>query len=579
MNYGAYGTNGPRRVPRYDLGDHEAATGLERRTEPWSVEDVYDEIRRRAAVYRDRRELIVDYYRIGFHLAFPLPLKKRPTELPVGVIGDRPYPWLIWLGWELEERWRIFAAADRMGADGSLLADELTALASWSSYDADYGGAGLVTAALASPLCDVLERGGPSADLARTVGERIVGESITRCAEAWKSGPPYQLTDMHNIRCITLFRGAQLASAVGSPGADVLQRRALQVFRSWVELRAADRPLVEGSAYDGYLLDSMTDWLQARPDADELAAEAREPLTETVVGWAHLALPGRPDLLAPLGDTEGEMPYWTVPALRISRWLGRTDLSAWLRRLPLARIPAAGLTEALTLPDGDGAIEPDTHDQLASRTHRTGWDTSDLLVAVAAGRTPMGHLHLDGGHVVIGWHGRCWITDPGYQQYRPGIERDYSIGTEAHNAPVIGGHAQSVRAVVRAGDGLDLGACYEGLPADAVVRRRVRLDADRVVVTDEISGVPDGTEVTTHWLGGAGLGWAFVDGWARLSDGQRAFWIAWDSGEITAGQLGRHDGSRGPLRLRVSTHARGGALRQQWSFVTDTAATWNPPSP
>src|ERR1035438_1793615 len=70
----------------------------------------------------------------------------------------------------------------------------------------------------------------------------------------------------------------------------------------------------------------------------------------------------------------------------------------------------------------------------------------DLLAVMGLSRGPMSHLHPDGGQLILGWQGRFWITDPGYQQYRPGDERDYTLGLQAHNAPMIGGTAQTLRA-------------------------------------------------------------------------------------------------------------------------------------
>jgi hypothetical protein len=260
----------------------------------------------------------------------------------------------------------------------------------------------------------------------------------------------------------------------------------------------------------------------------------------------------------------------------------------------LERLPAAALA---AIPDhadfwkrdfATPRVEP--REQLASVTLRTGWKRSDLLAAVGMPRCPMGHLHTDGGQVILGWHGRFWITDPGYQQYRPGQEREYTIGPQAHNAPVIDGVAQTRRdarllvletdAAGRQHAALDLTGGYAALPDGASVRRDIWLipgEVPAVVVRDTFAGLNAGVEVRTHWLGGAYLAWAFPQGWARLSDGERALWIGTSPGALEAGKLNLHEGSRGPLTLEhVATLPEGKGTRW-WVFRGETATGWEPP--
>lgn len=575
------------RLVRYDTTEHEHADGLDRRSRPWTRDDVLSEIGRRARTYLDAHELTVHYYRIGFQFAFRLPVADRPTEFPTGILGEKPYPWLIWLGWELEERWRVLAAASRLIPElseraESTLAQEFSAFAGWSSFDGDGDHAALMTAAVSSAVADVLSHASDHSDAvigpARIAANRIVSESIGPwVVAAWPAEPPYEMVDMHNIRCITLLRGAQLATVAQHEHAPALRERAAQVFGEWLRLRQQDsEPLVEGAAYDGYLLDTVTEWLP--PDLRPLGAEA---LSTTVSGWAHLALPGRIDLLAPIGDTEGEMTFWASAAARICRWYGLAPETVWLRRFPLSRLPGGALADAsllAELPVEGSDLVPGRHEQLSTVTVRTGWDAADILVAVGASRTPMGHLHFDGGNVVIGWRNRFWITDPGYQQYRAGAERDYTIGPLAHNVPVIAGIAQTIRAATllnSAADtvSLDLTGCYGGLPPDAQVRRDVALAAGTIAVRDTITGLAPGTDIATNWLIGAGLALSFVDGQVRISDGHRALWIATSSGDLNANDVLRHEGTRGALHL-----CHHGAAPRWWIFVTDEAGGWDPPA-
>lgn len=164
---------------------------------------------------------------------------------------------------------------------------------------------------------------------------------------------------------------------------------------------------------------------------------------------------------------------------------------------PPPHLPRERLLQNLLAPIGD--VQP------ATTVARTGYCADDVAVVVAASRTPTSHLHHDGGHLTLGWQERWWITDPGYQQYRLGAERDFTIGPLAHNAPVLDGLAQSSRAVkarareLPAGHGneLDLTACYAGLPAGAHITRQVHLRGDRALVVDRFTGLSPGTSAGT----------------------------------------------------------------------------------
>ncbi len=396
-----------------------------------------------------------------------------------------------------------------------------------------------------------------------------------------------------NIPLIALVRSAQLARVVGSPRQAALDAKARKVFQGWCRLRLGDAHYTEGAAYDGYLMDTITDWLAGLPDRGELLGEARDGFRSLADQWMGLSLPGRPDLQAPLGDAEPEMTFWATALVRIGGWYEWREVNWFLHRFPLQRMRADGLVAAYgqKMQASTDAPVAGPQELPNALSLRTGWDQGDLLAVMGLSRGKMGHLHPDGGQIILGWQGRFWITDPGYQQYRLGDERDYTLGVQAHNAPVIGGTAQTLRVpkvefLETNAHGwqharVDLSGCYKGLRPGASVQRELWLINDgglAVVARDSLSSLGKDVEISTSWQGGHHLGWAFRDGWTRLSDGQHALWMGTVPGVLEASGLTRHTGTRGPLTLTHAATLPEGQGARWWIFWLDPKAGWTPPS-
>jgi hypothetical protein len=596
----------PRAAPAaplaYDLSAYELAPALRQKEHPWTARELKEAIKDRVAVEKQRRQVDVYYYRIGYTMSYPLPLTARPTrlELPVG-IPKTSYPWLIWLSWDLEERWRLLDVAWRRFGDreaGVLLQRELAALSGWDHFNEADGNVGLVTGHIAASLSVALadSSGWEPARLrsARAAAEALIERDVWPWFQTrW---PERELTPglIGNIPVITLVRSAQLARVIGSPRQAALEQRSREVLSAWRRFRTGAEHYTEGAGYDGYLLDSITEWMAGLPDRPQVLRESRDAFRSQAEHWIGLTVPGRCDLQAPLGDVEPEMTFWATALMRFAWWYDWRDARWLLHRFPSERMRAPALTFALAqgswLGRADGP-RAGPHELPNALSLRTGWEQEDLLAVVGLSRGNVGHLHADGGQLILGWQGRCWITDPGYQQYRPGEERSYTLGAEAHNAPVVGGVAQTRRAarveLLQTGAAgrqhgrVDLSACYEGLPAGAAIHRDVWLVNDgggAVVARDTLSSLEKDVPVSTSWHGGAYLAWAFRQGWVRLSDGERALWVGTYPGTLEAAQLTRHPGSRGPLTLTQTAALPEGQGVRWWVFVCDSTNGWQPPS-
>ncbi len=598
----------------YDTSTFELSSQTARGLHHYTIGNITQTLRLRVVQEKQRQELAVFYYRIQHTMAFPLPVDKRPNQMPKGIPNLAAYPWLTWLSWALEERWRLLLTAWDLLDDqaaGELLQQELAALAGWDSFVEWNGQAGLALGHIAGVLALALQHPArwqpPLLAKAKQAAHHLISQdTLPWYAERWAAAKPYGPTDIHNIPVIALVRSAQLARILEHPMTGEMDQRAAAVLQAWSQLRIAPTLLhTEGTAYDGYLMDSVTDWLHGLPERDniqraELLASCEPAFRSLIQHWVHSALPGRIDLSVPISDVEPEMPFWMSVLARVTSWQNDSDGRWLLQYMPPDRLPAATLTWLLTHPTLlTTAAEVPT--ALPKRlpnmiTLRTGWASDDILVAAGASLSKMSHLHHDSGHIVIGWQNRFWVTDPGYQQYRDGDERNFSIGEEAHNGLRIGGaqqrerNAQIIDLQQHANQQLaqlDLTDCYVDLPSGARVARSLRLltqtQQSLVTVTDEVSGLIAGTAVAIAWQLGAHLAVAFCEGWVRLSNGTQTLWMSsWQDPAtqvwIDPSQLTRHTGSRGPLTLHQHyAVAQSGTVRH-WLFVLEPTATWSLPT-
>jgi len=586
----------------YETSAFELDPSIPCEAAPWTQADLTLTLRDRTIRELARREMLINYYRIGYPLAYALPVNRRPTmaELPIG-IASLTYPWLIWLVWALEERWRILHTSWRQQGDpnaGRKLQQELGALAGWDHFYEMNNEVGLITGhiagVLALALADESDWDPACLSAVRTTADVLLNRDIAPWfPEQWPESQPLNPQRLHNIPVIALVRAAQLARVRGHHLTNTLDQQAITVLQTWAGYRTGPEHHTEGTAYDGYLMDSLTGWLGALPQRNALLAATSAAFRSQADQWIGLTLPGRLDLHAPLCDTEAEMPFWINALQRFANWYDWSDARWLLHRIPLGRLPAATVAEMA----GESAQAPVTAAPLAALreqanavTFRSGWTRRDFSIALSLPRNPLHHMHHDGGHLIFGWQGRYWITDPGYQQYRPGEERDYTIGSAAHNAPVINGMAQTANAGqllaldaagVQPHACMDLSRCYAGLPTQAEIRRDLWIGKDAgplVVLRDRFEGLEHDSKIDFHWLGGAQLAWAFVSGWARLSDGQHALWLGTPGDSLAPSLLGRHPGSRGPLSLGHTTLLSAGHGERWWVLWGDAAGGWIPPT-
>ncbi|CAK0750165.1 Heparinase II/III family protein [Gammaproteobacteria bacterium] len=534
--------------------------------------EIDGQLRHRAAEQLRARRLVVDYYRIRRRVAYPLPVPSLLIpDIRVAELSN--YPWATWMLWALEERMTTLGLAVQWLSDDAarraVLAD-LAALAQWPQYrqypqpDLSSAHAGRilwrashwqwagqetlqnVRRACARHVADLL----PLSD--RQFGSIRTHEDILH------HKTPEAL--LHNIHVIGTVGAALTAAAAGHPADEVLNSRVEALLRATFVLRA--RGLSEGVAYDGYVLDFVADWLNILPEAQR-AAILDHPGLKTYRDESYmLAAPGTAEQVAELGDVEPrEMPFH-LSALAKLQGLRRDPYAAWhLWRARLNWLRSDALA-ALRLLPADLATQtplPGPLDAHYAAVLRTGWEADDLAVALSCTNSPAGHIPCDSGTLVLGTRGTWLISDPGYQQYAKGDEREFTVGPTAHNAPLINGLAQTQKrprrlALENLGPGVqhvavDLTACYPlGASAVSVVRHVWLLGKNLVVVGDQIqtkSLVP----ITYYWHGHPGAAWWVEANWAGITLDDVQLGMISPQVPVSLANLQKLPGSRGQTTL------------------------------
>ena len=550
-------------------------------------------MRRRAQWQLRQTRLVVDYYRIGRKIAYPLPL--ADLVIPeVRVPSISTYPWATWLLWTLEERIDCLGwAAEWFGDERArqAAAEDLAAMASWPTYQ-QYSSPDLSSAHAARILWTASTRWHwLSEDLRRSVREACVRHveavlpasdkiyaSVGTKEDILHRDAPHAL--LHNIPLIGTVGAVLTATAVGHSAAPMLNARVQALFGAVLDLRSKGHS--EGVAYDGYVLDFVADWLATLTEPERSAVLDHPNLNHYLEQSTMLGAPGAVEQVAELSDVEPlQMPFHLSAQAKLLQ-LQPQPVRSWLMgRCPLAVLPAGALASLREVPDVPSGKAPPAGalDAHYAAVLRSGWEAEDLAVAVACSNSPMGHIHGDSGTLVIGTRASWLVADPGYQQYVRGEEREFTVGAAAHNAPLINNHGPSQKrprrivledvspSVHRVA--IDLTACY---PAGASLKTLVRhvwlSGRNLVVVADQVEAAKS-PQATYHWHADPAAAWWFEDGWALITRGDARLWLTCSQGRLSGADLHRLPGSRGQLSLASTIDGAGPVVWWVFALATD----------
>ncbi len=546
-------------------------------------------IARRARTHVSQSRLLVDYYRIGRKLSYPLPLTSLSVpDVVVPTIPD--YPWATWMLWALEERINALGwAAEWIGDESARRAAvaDLAALAQWPKYQqyampdlsSAHAARILSTAATAWQWVANDLRGSLHEACVRHVAQvlpdsdRLYG-FVRSKEDVLRHHDPYEL--LRNIPVIGTIGAALTAAAARHPTATPLNARVKALFTATLELRRDG--FSEGAGYDGYVLDFVADWLGTLSEADRSPILDHPNLKQYLEQSYMLGAPGAVERLAELSDVEPQQMPFHLSAQAKLLGLRRDSARSWLlARCPLDWLRSDALAALHRAADEPAAKAPPAGalDAHYATVLRSGWEADDLAVAIACSHSPMSHIQCDSGTLVAGTKGTWLIADPGYQQYAHGDERNFTIGPEAHNAPLINGSAQIKKQPRRltlgdTGPGvhhaaIDLAACYPPALALRKLVRHVWLVGNRaVIVADQIEAETP-PQATYHWHAHPACAWWFEANWAMVTLNDVHLWLTCPNRQLSGANLHRLPGSRGQLTLVSTLDAAGPVV--WWAFI------------
>ena len=534
---------------------------------------VRKEILRRAENFADDRVLVADFYRIYRKLAYPLPV--REIYHPDFHVNDIPrYPWEIWMLWDLEQRVFSLGWAAQWTGNAEyreLVRRDIEALAGWPEYDARETPhlAGAHAARLMAAAYENWDWLGEETRAA-------IREGLNRLVDSypeWLGDGRLEMDSegellassgrhLHNIPTIAIIGRSIAARLCNHPLRGKLERHAEALVKAQLKLREID--YTEAVGYDGYILDFVADWLPGASEQFRSEVLADSNLAVMLRQSWITAAPGNLMNVAPLNDVEPrEMPFHASAQIKLAamgysdphqRWyLGKLPPS-WLRSDALVALDGIRLVGEAAEPE-DGAANG-----LYAMALRSGWEASDLAVVMSVCESSVGHIQKDNGTVLIGTGGRWLIDDPGYQQYVPGLEREFTLGSSAHNYPVIGEEGmQNTNSVKRLAleqpDGIscmavDITGGYGETAGVSSVQRKVWLAGDSLVaVADIVEFTVEPEVISYHWQINPEAAFWLDGGAVRICLDNESLWVTCAGEALEGDMIRRLPGTRGQITI------------------------------
>lgn len=550
---------------------------------PKPIPSIKRELGRRARHYLTREMVEVDYYRIRQRSFFPIPVTNFPEQQSF-VRGLPNYPFGIWLLWELENRILALGWHGELSGNNAVkeaVATDLFGLCQWRQLrQLHYSD--LCSAHLTRILTQSLRWKWLPQKLAKQIRlqlRALVEDGITH-PFAIPEAKNLLASPISNIPTIGALGLAIAARSCKHPKAAELTHRAEILSTTWMERGLLGH--VEGVSYDGYTADFIMDWAATCPPTLKKRILAHPRLLQIVEEVALLGTPNQPDNLAPLGDVEPkEMLFHYSFVAKYQSNFSNIFIPHPKDILSLVRTDALPYLSQKANKRKVGGRVQDAHYAVVLNAPRK----SALKTVVSWSNSTMGHMQHDAGSIVLGIGVHWLLTDPGYRQYLPTAEQQFTLGPTAHNQPVINGKpalltvANRTFRVAQSDDiaavKLDLSSTY----ADSKLHvfRSIFSLANQVIVHDQLKG--DGIKsIAWHWHGNENAFWNISPESVSVAIDGHILQLSCDQATFEPGDLQRLRGSRGQLTLvKTLTFPKVRKQFEAWWFMNAATSPSNKP--
>ncbi|GIP33313.1 heparinase II/III family protein [Paenibacillus sp. J2TS4] len=412
-----------------------------------SGKQLWESVEKNAQQYLTETEFSISYYG-GKIVTFPLPpVQPDPMENPPGF--PSPYPYWTMMTRAIQDRLETLSLAYAV-TDDSVYADKAKAymlsVTDWETWsDPTYPCGGytcLDTAHLTfgvSMAFDILY-----AQLTEQERNQVVEALENKGLKPLYKDVLGQID--HNIQTL---RAAALGSGAAvllghSPNADAYLTRAMTYYQ-WYLNERMESGQQEGMLYTSYATDNMIkafDHIDRVTGVRELADHPF--LNDYLVRWVTYFLAPGGGGLANFSDS-GTANYFGLTMNVINAWLGNGQAGWYLKE---TRSAAGGLEGFLYFRPDAVIVPPDNwpesavFDEIGWAALRSGWENNDILFAMNANQSKLGHNHFDQNSFQIAMN-RSWIAgDPGYQDYVAGPVNDFTVRM-GHSTIQVDGQGQS----------------------------------------------------------------------------------------------------------------------------------------
>lgn len=457
-------------------------------------------IRGNADAYMRETSFSLTYYG-GKVVTFPLPpVQPGPIPNPPGY--DTAYPYWTMMTRGVQDRLEVLSLAHIITGEssyGQKAKDYLLSVAGWNSWtDPNYpcgGNTCLDTAHLTfgvSMAFDLLYD-------SLTEQERKL---VLTALEEKGVKPLYKDARNKMDHNIQTLRAAALGSGAAvllghSPGANAYLTRAMEFYEWYLDTRMTSGQQ-EGMLYTSYAMDNM---IKAFDHINRVTGErslATHPfLNDFLVRWVTYNLAPGGGGLAKFSDSS-EANYFGLTMNVINAWLNN-GMAGWY--LKETKSAVSGIDGFLYFRPDAATASPDewpgsaVFDEIGWASLRSGWSEDDVLFAMIANNSRLGHNHYDQNSFQIATN-RTWIAnDPGYQDYVAGPMNDFTERL-GHSTIQVDGKSQSVKGGGSLQKGM-LSPTYDTVVGSAAGaygnpkltqfdRHAVRLGNDTFVLLDEL---------------------------------------------------------------------------------------------